>query len=223
MKLTYFDATGRAEPVRLALAAGGIPYEDVRIRFQEWPAIKPTTPTGSLPLLTLDDGTVLTESLAILRYVGRVCSPPLVPEDALDAARVDELVSMTAAAYEAVGATIYIADEAARRAARAKLMAPDSGAGGRAGAPGPPVATVLAALDARAGSSGWMVGDRPTIADMMVAALVEPLVTGALDGLAPDCLDAFAGVRRIADRVGRLEGVVAYRAAREAAAATQKV
>ncbi len=40
MKLTYFDGRGRAEPIRLMLAAGDIKYEDVRIKLDEWPKIK---------------------------------------------------------------------------------------------------------------------------------------------------------------------------------------
>jgi len=46
IKLTYFDIEGVAEPIRLALVLSGIPFEDHRIKFDEWPAMKPTTPYG---------------------------------------------------------------------------------------------------------------------------------------------------------------------------------
>ena len=37
-KLTYFDLDGgRAEPIRIAMHAGGIPFEDERIAFQAFP------------------------------------------------------------------------------------------------------------------------------------------------------------------------------------------
>ena len=39
-KLTYFNLKARAEPIRLALAAAGVQYEDVRIKFEDWPKIK---------------------------------------------------------------------------------------------------------------------------------------------------------------------------------------
>ena len=41
MKLTYFNLRARAEIARLILAHAGEDYEDKRIEFSEWPAIKP--------------------------------------------------------------------------------------------------------------------------------------------------------------------------------------
>ena len=42
IKLTYFDGKGRGELSRLILAHGGAPYEDHRVSFAEWPALKPS-------------------------------------------------------------------------------------------------------------------------------------------------------------------------------------
>ena len=39
-KLIYFDARGRAETIRLILAAAGIKYEDCRVPFEEWSSLK---------------------------------------------------------------------------------------------------------------------------------------------------------------------------------------
>lgn len=66
--VTYFAIRGRAEPIRMVLKAAGADFEDRRITFQEWPALKPKTPTGVLPFVNMPDGRVLTESLAIARY-----------------------------------------------------------------------------------------------------------------------------------------------------------
>ena len=41
-KLTYFNVTARAEPIRLILAAAGVKYEDVRIKREDWPKMKPS-------------------------------------------------------------------------------------------------------------------------------------------------------------------------------------
>ena len=39
-KLYYFNFRGRAEIVRLAFALGNIPYEDIRLDWEQWPAEK---------------------------------------------------------------------------------------------------------------------------------------------------------------------------------------
>ena len=41
IKLIYFDARGRAELSRLILAQAGQEYEDVRVKKEEWPSMKP--------------------------------------------------------------------------------------------------------------------------------------------------------------------------------------
>ena len=49
--LTYFNLGARALAIRLAYQYGNITYNDKRFEFSEWPAVKPTTPLGQLPLL----------------------------------------------------------------------------------------------------------------------------------------------------------------------------
>lgn len=83
IKLTYFDIEGVAEAVRLALALSGTEFEDDRVKFSEWEALKPTTPFGQLPLMTIDDGSVKTQSGAMLRYVGAELSTTLYPREKL--------------------------------------------------------------------------------------------------------------------------------------------
>lgn len=40
IKLTYFNAKGRAEISRLILTAAEKPFEDVRIESSQWPSLK---------------------------------------------------------------------------------------------------------------------------------------------------------------------------------------
>ena len=42
IKFTYFNGMGRGELSRLILAYGDAKYEDHRITFAEWPALKPS-------------------------------------------------------------------------------------------------------------------------------------------------------------------------------------
>jgi prostaglandin-H2 D-isomerase / glutathione transferase len=70
IKLTYFDIEGVAEPVRLAFAFANIKYEDIRITHADWPTLKPTTPYGQLPVLTIDGGPMQAQSGAMIRWIG---------------------------------------------------------------------------------------------------------------------------------------------------------
>ncbi|KPJ21237.1 Glutathione S-transferase 2 [Papilio machaon] len=70
VKVTYFDAEGVAEAIRWLLAYGGQEFEDVRVGFADWPAFKPKTPHGVMPLLEFD-GKVYGQSFAICRYLGK--------------------------------------------------------------------------------------------------------------------------------------------------------
>ena len=42
IKLTYFNARGRAELARLVLAQAGAEFEDVRLEREEWLNVKPS-------------------------------------------------------------------------------------------------------------------------------------------------------------------------------------
>eukprot|EP00992_Anisonema_acinus_P012122 TRINITY_DN7919_c0_g1_i1.p1 TRINITY_DN7919_c0_g1~~TRINITY_DN7919_c0_g1_i1.p1 ORF type:complete len:203 (+),score=39.80 TRINITY_DN7919_c0_g1_i1:53-661(+) len=68
--LTYFNARGRAELIRLCFAAADADYEDVRFSREEFPEFQKSgkSPTGQVPLLEID-GLVLVQSMAIVRYL----------------------------------------------------------------------------------------------------------------------------------------------------------
>ena len=56
-EVTYFDAAGRAEPIRVMLHAAGVDFKDNRFKGPDWPAVKQTTPLGAVPTLKIDDVT----------------------------------------------------------------------------------------------------------------------------------------------------------------------
>ena len=67
-KLTYFSGKGRCELLRLILAYGEVEYEDIRITFETWPSIKPTSPLGFIPMMTLENGNTYSQSVPLARY-----------------------------------------------------------------------------------------------------------------------------------------------------------
>ncbi|MGI1678402.1 MAG: glutathione S-transferase [Cellvibrionaceae bacterium] len=70
IKLTYFDARGRAEVIRLILEETKTPYTDELIPLEQWGSLKPTFPLQQLPIYE-DGDNYLFQSHAIYRHLGR--------------------------------------------------------------------------------------------------------------------------------------------------------
>jgi len=70
-KLHYFDVRGRGELIRLIFKAAGQEFEDIRVTHEDWPKVKPTTPTGVLPFVETPDSHTLVQSSAISRFLSK--------------------------------------------------------------------------------------------------------------------------------------------------------
>lgn len=103
LKLTYFDFDGgRGEPARLALHLGGIAFEDRRIGFKDWDALREAMPFRALPVLEVD-GRMVAQSNSINRYVGKLAG--LYPGDDLQALLCDEVMDAVEDMDTPIGAT----------------------------------------------------------------------------------------------------------------------
>jgi len=96
MKLIGYFRSSAAFRVRIALNLKGIPVEHAsrHLRKGEHTASDyvALNPQKLVPALVLDDGEVLTQSLAILEYLEDIHpQPPLLPPDAIGRARVRSL------------------------------------------------------------------------------------------------------------------------------------
>ena len=119
-KLIYFDApVSRGEECRLALHLAGIDFEDVRIKFADWPAMKGETLYGALPVLELPGRPPLAHSNAILVMIGR--QHGLHPSDEFDAARHEGMMQHVEDLRGVVGQTIRMS-EPEKKAAREALV-----------------------------------------------------------------------------------------------------
>jgi len=93
VKLYTFFRGSSPFRVRIALKLKSLTYEAAFVHLakgeQRRPAYAAVNPQSLLPALVLDDGHVLTQSLAIIEYLDDVYpSPPLLPADAVERARV---------------------------------------------------------------------------------------------------------------------------------------
>ncbi|MCV0440877.1 MAG: maleylacetoacetate isomerase [Hydrogenophaga sp.] len=96
MKLHNYFRSSASFRVRIALALKGMAYDYVPVHIargdHKLPAFTDMAVEGLVPLLELDDGTRLTQSMAIIEYLDEVQpAPALLPRDALGRARVRAL------------------------------------------------------------------------------------------------------------------------------------
>ena len=101
MKLYDYFRSSAAYRVRIALNLKGVTPErefvHLRKGAQRGDDYLAVNPQGLVPALVTDDGTVLTQSLAIVEYLDEtVPSPPLLPRDPLERARVRSLAQAVA-------------------------------------------------------------------------------------------------------------------------------
>lgn len=187
--LTYFNSPGRAEPIRIALRLAGVPFEDRRVDFAGFGALKASgaLPLGSVPVLEVD-GLVMTQTGAMLRYAAALGGGALYPKDPMEAFIVDSVVdTLNDTLSHAMLPSLFERDMEKKLAMRAELAAG-------------PMARTLSYVDGLVGrSSGpFLLGDRLSIADLVIAAHVNQIESGRLDGITPEYLDRWPRLRALA-------------------------
>lgn len=199
-RLTYFDApVSRGEECRLALHLAGVDFEDVRIKREDWPTLKPKTPFGSLPTLELPGHPVLAQSNAILVLIGRRYG--LHPEDDFEAARHEAVMCAVEDLRAAVSPSLRMTDEAEKRKAREALAAGY-------------LPTWAQNVERQLGEGPFFAGAKVNVVDLKLHMTVRWLSSGTLDHVPASIFSPYARLVRLSDAVRDHERVKAWYARR---------
>ena len=196
-KLNYFSipASGaRGFVTRIALrsaAADGkiSSFEDNRITFPDWPAVKASgmAPLGQMPFLEVN-GSVICESVPISSYSCKIAG--LYPTDPFEALKQDEIVAIIDEAWNLVAKTSK--DQPETRIAYANEVAPK----------------FLKVVESRLGDSTFFNGSSPGFADLWVYVYVSFLTCGFFDHIPIDFVERAAP--KVAELATRVKGSELY-------------
>jgi len=203
LKLTYFDAPGRAESIRVALSIAGLPFEDHRVKFPEFAALKAAgaLPLGAVPVLEVD-GVSMVQTGAILRYVAHLAAPDLYPSDPMAAFIVDSaLDTFNDTLSHAMMPSLFERDMARKLEMRAALAAG-------------PMTQAFRYTEGLLGriDGPFLAGHQMSIADIVVANQILQIQSGTLDGITAAMLEPYPHLRGLAEAYLADARVAAYMA-----------
>ncbi len=194
MKLYHHPLSGHSHRARLFLSLINLPHELVEVDLMsgahKTPDFLKMNPFGQVPVLD-DDGEYVSDSNAILVYLAKKAGrTDWLPDDLKSAAAVQRWLSVAAGeiAYGPAAArlvTVFGAkfnpDEVIARAH-----------------------AVLGKLETQLSDREWLVGERPTIADVAIYSYVARAPEGNVD------LSNYPAVNRLLRRIEALPGFVDF-------------
>ncbi|KAI2507742.1 glutathione transferase [Fragilaria crotonensis] len=190
-EVSYFDAPGRAEPIRVMLHAAGVEFKDNRFKPPEWPATKPTTPLGAVPTLKIDDVTYC-QSLALARYAAKLAG--FYPADPLEALVVDEVMDTCNEILNGLFASFP-------QEKKRKRLEWQEG----------PLTKCTNLIESRIQASGGVsVAKAPSVADLMLKGVVDGIKRGFFDYIDATFFDNYPGILATCDAIAKDPKVKAY-------------
>jgi len=201
-KLFYFNLKSRGELIRYIFAVANVQYEDVRIEFKDWAAEKPKFRFGQTPVLELEGGVQLNQSVAIGHFLAH--EHGLCGKGALEDAQCLAIVEQTKDLVD-VGVHIYWREKDEEKK-KEKTKDFEQGL----------LKTTLDALEAQcsASDSGYLVGNGLTWADLALYSSLE-VIAGYID-FQRDLLTCYPALTAHRDKVGSVDAIRAYQAKRPA-------
>ena len=189
IRIHHFPLSGHAHRVALFASLAGLDHEIVQVDLaagaHKTPEFMALNPNGQVPVIE-DGDTVLADSNAILVYLARKYAPDWLPEDAEAAAKVQFWLSQAAGdiAFGPAAARLITVFGAKIDPDFAQAIA----------------ARALARLERGLQGRDWLVGARPTIADVAIYSYTAHAPEGNVS------LDPYPNVRAWIARIEALEG-----------------
>ena len=199
-KFRYFDFEGAGEKVRLAFVLAGIPFEDVRLKMSEWPAMKKTMKYGQVPKLEIGEDEDLYQSMAMMKYVALASdSKSLYPiAEPLKCVFIDEMLELCLD-FDRAGDPCYFASvkpqiygypedmdkeakEALAKRLHDKFLRND-------------FPRFMAYFTTALETNDFLCGSEPTLADCYALPMLRYFTEAVQTNLLPeDCLDAYPAI-----------------------------
>jgi glutathione S-transferase len=188
LRLRYMEFPGRAQAIRDTLRIGRIDFVDEHLTPDQFSNCRAAGefPFGGIPVLVIEtsDGThCVAQSNAILRFAGRLTG--LYPmDDPLQALKVDEALGVGEDINCLLEPSLH-EEDTERKMAMRKVLADET------------LPFWMSCLDRSLvanGSTGFIVSNNLTIADLKLYWIIDWLTMGILDGIPKNLTDGFKNV-----------------------------
>ena len=163
--------TARAKAITINFKLAKVPFELDIVTGEVFKADQSNTakyPLGQLPVLTLPDGRLITQSVAIARYAGKLSG--LYPSDPVEALLVDEIIDTC---NEVLASAPQTPDNDLKKTLREEWAA------GK-------LQKFLRYLNVKAAGGTYLVGGKLTLADIFLFQTIKGLRSGSYDFVPTD-------------------------------------
>lgn len=184
-----FPLSGHAHRVELFASLAGIAHEVINVKLAEGehkePAYLAINPDGQVPAIK-DGETIIVDSNAILVYLARKYAPSYMPDNLAQEAEVQKYLTMAAGelAFGPAAARLINVFNAQLDAEFAKSIA----------------AKVLTKLDTHLEGKNFLVGDKPSVADVAIYSYTAHAPEGGVS------LEGYPNVKRLLANIEALPG-----------------
>lgn len=195
-KLSYFPAEAKAELIRFIFVQTDTEYQNIRIPFEEWPALKPSTPFGYLPILEVD-GETLAGSGPIARYMAEKLG--LAGSSDIENVKIAGIKDVQDEVVVKMVRAFFEKDEAKKKAAETEVIENFI----------PKYLNLMETIikgNPNPGCCGWLFGPKLTYVDLNLYLIVDFMKIFKEENL----LEEYPGVKKLTDAVGALPNIAKW-------------